>query len=87
MNNLPQNVRTIISISHEDKEWLDNFCRGRGISMTQVVRLALAQFRKRHQKKDALSILAQTYGAWGPVNAGAGDRAADLRKNRDPKSS
>jgi hypothetical protein len=59
-------VRTVISLSQRDKEWLDNKAREEGVPMTEVVRRAVDLLRE-HSETDAPTfeeLLEKTGGSW-----------------------
>ncbi len=58
--------RTIISLSDEDKRWLDEHAAREGVAMTEVVRRALRDYRLRHaaQAPTLEALLAATRGCW-----------------------
>lgn len=59
-------VRTVISLSAEDKAWLDRTAKERGIAMTELVRHAVALLRVRIEAEDPPleSLLQETRGTW-----------------------
>ena len=59
--------RTIISLSDEDKAWLDLRAREERVSMTEVVRQAVREYRERSGGGDRPSLdelLERTRGGW-----------------------
>ena len=59
-------VRTIISLSPEDKEWLDRVARSERTPMTQLVRRAIGRLREEHQHDPSgfERVLRETAGTW-----------------------
>jgi len=57
-------VRALISLSKEDKHWLENYGARRRQSFAETVRTAIRQFRKQQKTQDCRSILTQTAGLW-----------------------
>lgn len=59
-------VRTIISISEDDKRWLEERAAQEGIPMTEVVRRALRQMREKAEREEppTETLLSQTQGLW-----------------------
>ena len=59
-------VRTVISLSREDKVWLDAEAERQGVSMTEVVRSAVGNLRRsKGDGADNLNLLLQrTRGRW-----------------------
>ena len=60
--------RTVISLPNEDKEWLDRQSSAECISMTELVRRAVREYRERHGERAPRRIeelLDETRGRWG----------------------
>jgi hypothetical protein len=59
-------VRTVISLNEEDKAWLDRRAEEEGISMTELVRRAVALLRTHVHKTDPPldTLLEETKGIW-----------------------
>jgi hypothetical protein len=59
-------IRTIISLDKEDKDWLDAHSRERGVTMTSLVRQAVAMLRaKEESERPPLGVLLEdTTGIW-----------------------
>lgn len=59
-------VRTIISISKEDKAWLEATAAEQGVSMTEVVRSALRMLRAQAERDEPpmTQLLERTQGLW-----------------------
>ncbi len=59
-------IRTVISISEDDKEWLEKRAAEDGIPMTEVVRRALhlMQEVEEREKPPTETLLARTRGLW-----------------------
>ena len=78
-------VRTVISLDKNDKAWLDRKAREQGVTMTEVVRQAIHDFRLRggaakgKKRPPAFEeILEMTAGTWT-----RGDAAAYVDKMRN----
>ena len=59
--------RTVVSLSHEDKSWLDLRAKTEGVSMTELVRRAVREYRARCDKGGShqfLELLERTRGCW-----------------------
>ncbi|MCX6564156.1 MAG: hypothetical protein NTU60_11215 [Candidatus Aminicenantes bacterium] len=73
-------VRTIISISSEEKQWLDAYSRRHGLSSAEIVRRAIDHYRRQVGKeKNLRRILQETAGAWSSFR---GDSQAYVDKRR-----
>jgi hypothetical protein len=75
--------RTVISLSLEDKRWLDSVAKSERIPMTEIVRRAITKYRKTRQtvtvKITAFDqMLNETFGIWKK-----GDAVAYTRKLRE----
>ena len=59
--------RTIISLSDEDKVWLDRQARAERVPMTELVRRAVREYRGRHDAggpSRLQELLGRTSGCW-----------------------
>jgi hypothetical protein len=59
-------VRTVISVTDDDKAWLDRRAHEEGTTMTEVVRRAVRFYRSVCDPEDAdfASLLDRTAGTW-----------------------
>ena len=59
-------VRTVISLSEDDKAWLGDRAKAEGVTMTQLVRRAVRLLRERTQSSDLPTedLLQATSGIW-----------------------
>jgi hypothetical protein len=62
-------IRTLISLHEEDKQWLDRRAKKEGMTMTELVRRAVRQYRQQCEKGTAGEptldqLLRQTSGLW-----------------------
>lgn len=59
-------VRTVISLTEDDKAWLDRRAREEGVTMTEIVRRSVRFYRSVCDPKDAgfSSLLERTAGTW-----------------------
>lgn len=64
----PAMIRTLISLSEEDKQWLDRRAQEEGRTMTELVRIAVRQYRKQCEQQGGEpsldQLLEQTSGLW-----------------------
>ena len=59
--------RTVVSLSDEDKSWLDLKARTDGVPMTELVRRAVREYRERYGRNEPRhfgELLEQTRGCW-----------------------
>lgn len=56
--------RTIITISEEDKSWLENYSKVHDISMAEAVRRGIIQLRERESGEAYRRLVLQTRGIW-----------------------
>jgi hypothetical protein len=61
-------IRTLISLEDEDKTWLDQRAKEEGLTMTELVRTAVRQYREQCEASEAAESLEQllrrTAGIW-----------------------
>ena len=59
-------VRTVISLKEDDKAWLDRRAEEEGITMTELVRRAVALLRSQIRKTDPPleALIEETSGIW-----------------------
>jgi hypothetical protein len=61
-------IRTLISLEDEDKKWLDRRAKEEGLTMTELVRVAVRQYREQCETSRAAESLEQllrrTAGIW-----------------------
>jgi hypothetical protein len=65
----PAMIRTLISLEEEDKQWLDRRAKEKGMTMTELVRIAVKQYRKECERSPGAEptldqLLRQTSGLW-----------------------
>jgi hypothetical protein len=70
-------IRTIISMSDEEKAWLDRRAREEGVSMTELVRKSIALYHEIADPAECefAATLSDTEGLWAGVDALAYQRA------------
>ncbi|MCF8107639.1 MAG: hypothetical protein K9J81_01460 [Desulfohalobiaceae bacterium] len=56
--------RTIITLPDEDKAWLEQYSRLRGISMAEGIRSALKLLRENKHQETYRSLVERTRGIW-----------------------
>jgi hypothetical protein len=56
--------RTIITISDEDKSWLESYSKVTGISMAEAIRRGIAQLREREERDIYQKLVQETRGIW-----------------------
>ena len=61
-------IRTLISLEDEDKRWLDRRAKEEGVTMANVVRKAVRQYREQCEREQAEpsleDLLRRTSGLW-----------------------
>ena len=57
-------VRTIVSLSGEDKNWLDNYSYTQHQSTAATIRQAIQHYRKNIEKSQKSELLKHTAGLW-----------------------
>ena len=56
--------KTRITISDDEKSWLESYSRIRGISMAEAIRKAIARLREQEGQSTYQSLIGQTQGIW-----------------------
>jgi hypothetical protein len=81
-------IRTLISLDEEDKQWLDRRAKEEGMTMTEIVRRAVRQYRQQSEQRTAGEptmdqLLRQTSGLWqGGDGLAAQERAREEWEDR-----
>jgi hypothetical protein len=60
-------IRTVISLDTNEKKWLDKTAKKQHISMAQLIRIAIKEYRDAHQEPSYTEIdylLQQSKGIW-----------------------
>lgn len=57
-------VRTIITLSEEDKSWLDNYSHLKNKSVAEVVRMAIRRMKEEEGRSSGNNIVLLTAGLW-----------------------
>ena len=68
-------VRTVVSLPEDDKRWLDAEAEREGVSMTQVIRLAVSRLRAETKRAKTFDTLLMT-----TAGIGTGQDAVALQK-------
>ena len=58
------NLRTIITISEDDKIWLESYSKTSGVSMAEAIRQGIAKLREREEKNIFQTLIEETRGIW-----------------------
>ena len=58
------NLRTIITMSENDRNWLESYSKTSGISMAEAIRRGIARLREQEQEDLFQAILEETKGIW-----------------------
>ena len=56
--------RTIITISDEDKLWLENYSKSQGVSVAETIRRGIARLKDENGRSFYQSIVKETKGIW-----------------------
>lgn len=73
-------IRTVISVTEDDKAWLDRTALRRGVPMTEIVRDAIRRLRAASgmDSPELADLLARTRGLWsGPDGLAWQERMRD----------
>ncbi|MBW1717759.1 MAG: hypothetical protein JRH08_18505 [Deltaproteobacteria bacterium] len=58
------NTRTIITISEEDKRWLESYGKAHGISLAEAIRKGIRKLKENESSDTYRSIIDKTKGLW-----------------------
>ena len=72
-------TRTIITISNEDKQWLDHYSHRHRQSMAETIREAIRHLRQDFKKGHYQDALAKTAGIWKKKKMPAAAYVENLR--------
>ncbi len=56
--------RTIITISEEDKTWLNAYSKVINVSVAEVIRQGIKRLRETHESEAYLKLVENTRGVW-----------------------
>ncbi len=76
-------TRTLITITEDDKAWLQDYSQQRHQSIAEVLRQALSFFRKSVGQNTKRELLKETAGLWKHKNQDAMDVVNKLRNEWD----
>ena len=57
-------TRTIITISEEDKKWLESYGKARGISLAEAIRKGIRKLRENESGDTYRAMIDKTKGLW-----------------------
>jgi len=57
-------TRTIITISEEDKRWLESYGKARGISLAEAIRKGIKKLRESESRDTYCAMVDKTKGLW-----------------------
>lgn len=78
----PAMIRTLISLDEEDKRWLDRRAKEEGVTMTELVRKAVRQYREAKERGSFEPSLEQLLERTSGLLRG-GDGLAEQTRLRD----
>jgi hypothetical protein len=58
------NLRTIITISEDDKIWLESYSKTSGISVAEAIRRGISQLKEQEEKNIFQMLIEETRGIW-----------------------
>lgn len=62
------NQRTIITLSSEDKQWLESYSRSIGISMAEAIRRGIGRLKEEEGKNTYEMLVKTSKGLWKKGN-------------------
>ena len=68
-------IRTVVSLPEDDKRWLDAEAKREGVSMTEVIRLAVSRLRAETRRARTFDNLLKT-----TAGIGTGEDGVSLQK-------
>jgi Arc/MetJ-type ribon-helix-helix transcriptional regulator len=72
-------VRSIISLSEEDKKWLEHYGRKNRLSAAEVIRRALRLYRRELSKGGYERVLHESAGTWKSIKGDSQDYVEAIR--------
>ena len=57
-------TRTIISLSEEEKDWLESYAKRKGVSMAEAIRKGVSRLRGEDRSSIYQDVLESTRGIW-----------------------
>ena len=57
-------TRTIITISEEDKRWLESYGKARGVSLAEAIRKGIRKLRESEGRDTYGAMVNKTKGLW-----------------------
>jgi hypothetical protein len=63
-------IRTLISLDEEDKTWLDRRAKEEGLTMTQLVRMAVKRYREQCEASEGEPSLEQALRRTAGIRGG-----------------
>ena len=73
-------IRSIISITRDDKDWLDRYGRRNRVSSAELVRRAIKEYRTRVERRDLQAVIRETAGSWKSVKGDSQKLVNGMRK-------
>lgn len=73
-------IRSIISITRDDKEWLDCYGRRHKLSSAELVRRAIKEYRARVERRNLQTVIRETAGSWKSVKGDSQKLVNGMRK-------
>jgi hypothetical protein len=63
-----RSTRTIVSLSEEDKRWLQKYSKRKGVSMAEAIRKGVSKLRDEDRSSLYQIVLESTRGIWTKGN-------------------
>jgi hypothetical protein len=57
-------VRTIVTLSEEDKTWLEGYSKAKGISMAEAIRRSIMRLKDQEAQSNYQNLVMRTRGIW-----------------------
>jgi hypothetical protein len=72
-------TRTIVTITVDDKKWLESYSRRRGVSSAEIIRMAIREYRAKATEGGLRHVLRETAGKWTSLSGDSQEYVDSLR--------
>ncbi len=79
-------TRTIITISADDKKWLESYSRRQGVSSAEIIRLAIREYRGKLSQRGLQCVVQETAGKWKSLSGDSQEYVDALRSEWERRS-
>ena len=79
-------TRTIVTISIDDKQWLESYSRLQGVSSAETIRLAIKEYRGKVSQGGIQCAVRETAGKWKSLSGDSQEYIDALRDEWERRS-